>query len=245
MAAACIADMKKVQPTGPYFLVGDCFSAPVAYETARQLRSAGDNIGALWLFDAWRGSQWLDRYLGRTLATRARHYYTPFRKMCRRLLDEHVIRHLTALRSLDGAGARSQYVLTKLGRLGHLVVRRPAKSPSGEGRLTTLATHPDSQVDAREIGRAFNAYRFAVRSYRYRPYDGVITLIASEEWSALDPSLGWRGDNRLEIHRIPGKHANAYNEQAHRIADILRASIRSAETAMGTASSLRAEKTAS
>jgi hypothetical protein len=61
-------------------------------------------------------------------------------------------------------------------------------------------------------------------------------LIATEEWCARDPSLGWPTDKRVEIHRIPGEHAAAYREQADSIAEILRTSIQSAEIENGVAS---------
>ena len=52
MAAAYIQEIISVEPSGPYFLVGECLSAPVAYETARQLRLQGKQIGLLALLGA-------------------------------------------------------------------------------------------------------------------------------------------------------------------------------------------------
>jgi thioesterase domain-containing protein len=43
--------MRSVQPRGPYFLGGHSFGGQVAYEIARQLQAAGDEVGVLVIFD--------------------------------------------------------------------------------------------------------------------------------------------------------------------------------------------------
>lgn len=52
MAAHYVAAIKSVQPEGPYHLCGWSTGGVVAFELARQLRSAGDDVGLLALFDA-------------------------------------------------------------------------------------------------------------------------------------------------------------------------------------------------
>ena len=51
IGASYMAWMRTVQPHGPYYLGGFCNGAVAAYETARQLITAGEKIGALVLFD--------------------------------------------------------------------------------------------------------------------------------------------------------------------------------------------------
>ena len=51
IAAAYVKDISEVQPEGPYFIVGLCFGALVAFEMARQLLARGDGIGFLALLD--------------------------------------------------------------------------------------------------------------------------------------------------------------------------------------------------
>jgi len=59
MAAEHIAEIRKVQPHGPYFLGGACVGGVVAFEIARQLRALGEEIGLLVLVDcqypSWSG----------------------------------------------------------------------------------------------------------------------------------------------------------------------------------------------
>ena len=53
MAAHYLADLRKVQPHGPYYLGGYCFGGNVAYEMARQLKEQGDQVGLLALMNCW------------------------------------------------------------------------------------------------------------------------------------------------------------------------------------------------
>jgi len=51
MAKEYIAEIRKLQPRGPYHLVGYCLGGTIAYEIARQLNAAGEEIGVLALLD--------------------------------------------------------------------------------------------------------------------------------------------------------------------------------------------------
>lgn len=51
MAEEYIADIRKVKPTGPYFLSGYSFGGLAAYEMAQQLIQAGERVGGLVLID--------------------------------------------------------------------------------------------------------------------------------------------------------------------------------------------------
>jgi len=56
MAAHYIAEMRTVQPRGPYFLGGFSFGGLIAYEIAQQLRALGEEAALLVLFDTYPGS---------------------------------------------------------------------------------------------------------------------------------------------------------------------------------------------
>ena len=53
-AAACLDEMRSIQPIGPYYIGGWCAAGPLAVETARQIVAAGETVGFLVLFDSWR-----------------------------------------------------------------------------------------------------------------------------------------------------------------------------------------------
>src|SRR5690606_7286479 len=52
MAAHYVAEIRTVQPRGPYYLSGYCFGGNVAYEMARQLEAAGETVALLALLDS-------------------------------------------------------------------------------------------------------------------------------------------------------------------------------------------------
>jgi FkbH-like protein len=51
MAAAYLDEMRRVQPKGPYHLIGWSFGGVIAYEMAHRLRQAGEGIGLLAFMD--------------------------------------------------------------------------------------------------------------------------------------------------------------------------------------------------
>jgi thioesterase domain-containing protein len=53
LAAKYIADVKKVQPAGPYHIGGHCFGGVVAFEMAQQLRAQGEDVPLLALVDSF------------------------------------------------------------------------------------------------------------------------------------------------------------------------------------------------
>jgi thioesterase domain-containing protein/acyl carrier protein len=54
MAARYLAEVRRVQPQGPYYLGGYSMGGLVAYEMAQQLRAAGDEVALLVLFDTYQ-----------------------------------------------------------------------------------------------------------------------------------------------------------------------------------------------
>ena len=52
MATDYLREMQKVQPQGPYHLLGTCFSNAVVLELAHQLTAAGEEVGALFFIDS-------------------------------------------------------------------------------------------------------------------------------------------------------------------------------------------------
>lgn len=52
MAEQYVSAMRKVQPMGPYHLLGYSFGGIVAYEMARQLLQSGEQVGGLYLIDS-------------------------------------------------------------------------------------------------------------------------------------------------------------------------------------------------
>jgi thioesterase domain-containing protein/acyl carrier protein len=62
-AAEYITALREVQPHGPYFLVGYCEGAHIAFEMVRQLEDDGEPIGMLAILDAWPQENTRNRFL--------------------------------------------------------------------------------------------------------------------------------------------------------------------------------------
>ena len=52
-AAQYLADIRALQPQGPYFLLGHCYGGILAYELARQLQAAGQQVGHVIMIDSY------------------------------------------------------------------------------------------------------------------------------------------------------------------------------------------------
>ncbi|MEM7533716.1 MAG: amino acid adenylation domain-containing protein [Chloroflexota bacterium] len=72
MAAHYIDEMRRVQPDGPYWLVGECIGGKVAYEMARQLTAQSQPVAALVLLNA--GAARYSRSRWRRLSQRVQHH---------------------------------------------------------------------------------------------------------------------------------------------------------------------------
>jgi aspartate racemase len=178
MAAHYIAEIRKVQPVGPYYLGGYCFGGLVAFEMAQQLLSQGEQAAVVALLSAaLRYNQLVPRPKiqppKRSLGTR---------------LKRAVFSPVRSLRSR----ANSLYWRVKP------AVRRIVY----RGLLATVRRIPPgmrTMYVAQTLGRA-------EQDYKPQPYPGPIVLLygrGSEE-EEFGPNLGWDGlADRFE-HRLIG-----------------------------------------
>jgi thioesterase domain-containing protein len=231
MAAAYIQQIKNIQPEGPYFLVGECFSASVAYETAQQLRAQGEQIGMLAFLDARVPGTALNRLLGNRLTAHVRYKLASIRDSALltqvRLIREEV-RTLGTHSELGLVGRFSKIAKTVVwGTKGYL-----------RNNVRLFAPRP---VAKRPVGPKYkhlklsgHTYRMAVRRYERKPYPGKVTIIASEEFHQSNPTMGWNSVRELEVHQVPGKHDTYMNENLQSVANILRGVIQKAEEESGS-----------
>ncbi len=54
LAAYYLAEIRKIQPKGPYYLLGYSFGGTMAFEIAHQLRAMGERVELLGLIDSWQ-----------------------------------------------------------------------------------------------------------------------------------------------------------------------------------------------
>ena len=223
MAAAYIKGIKAVQPAGPYFVLGECFSAPVAYETARQLRLGNDAV-FLGLLDARMRRHWYYKILGSKLGARVRLRLTLMRDSPTWIyLKEGTATHTSKLRSLPW-GERlphvAKHLVKAVGSASKAVRAGPAAQPQGN-----IKPNVTDRTRSNFRQRASRAYGLAVRAYLPRPYPGRICIIANEEWCRDNPTLGWSTTGGLDVYRIPGDHNTYLRGHSSMVAEILRNSM--------------------
>src|SRR5450755_1972849 len=176
MAAHYVREMRKVQPTGPYYIGGYCFGGLVAFEMAQQLRQKGEQTGVVALFSA---------------ALRCNHLVSrPKVQPAARPLGARMVRLLSSpikfLRSLSTTLYWRAVVSVRkyfYGALLGMGVRIPP------GMRTMYLTEMLGQAE---------------RRYQPKFYAGPVVLFYGRGNDEFGPNLGWDGLAEQFEHRVIG-----------------------------------------
>jgi amino acid adenylation domain-containing protein len=193
MAAHYMDEIREAQPEGPYYVGGWSFGGVIAFEMARQLRSAGQEVALLALFDTY----------SRPPVRSARPSFLRF-------AGWRLEFHVGAMSRLE-PGKRLGYLSARASSAAGWVRRRCA---AWLGRLRGGLSRP--LPTAYDFVRSAN--QEAARVYRPQPYDGTITLFRATGMglaSSDDPYLGW-GDVPgvdIEVIEVPGVHRSILREE--------------------------------
>lgn len=193
MARQYVAEMRMVQPFGPYWLGGFCFGGSLALEMARQLRAAGQQVGLVVTVQGrshdyplpkpWaRGPVWL--------ACRA----------WRRLESE-----LAVFREQTGPEA-ARHFASRTRRLADIAL---AGCQSALNRLLSPfgLKLPPTRASKRMAYESMNIAAF--RRHRFAEYGGDVLVIHAEKQPlgiVPDPTLGWKNlvRGQIDTAAIPG-----------------------------------------
>lgn len=188
--ATCFVEaVRRLQPHGPYAIVGYSFGGLVAYEMACQLREAGEKLEHVVLLDAAIHPRFL-----------------PLRARIRRRM--HLFR-------LIHQGMRGRRKLAAL----RYAVREVRHLVDGVRlRLGAQEVHLGDKVHLPpELERVRAAFGAAFISYRPRRYDGTLLFIRASERPAkdADPLPLWTSiAAHVEVEEIPGNHYALIEEPA-------------------------------
>ena len=194
IASAYLPEIREIQPTGPYHLVGMCMGGVVAYEMAQQLHAAGEKVGFLGLLETWPPEAASALPLPR--ATRA--------SVLLGFLAGRLRLHMAALRYLRGRE-----------RLRHL--------GRGLKTLVDIVAKRDVLRDARGevfLRAVTQANTLAFRSYAPRAYPGSVVLVCAEGRlvaPSADLRLAWVGLalGGHEIYSAPGDDSGLMLTEPH------------------------------
>lgn len=202
LARQYAAELRSVQPRGPYYLGGVCFGAFVAFEIARQLTEAGDSVALLALLDP-------PPPLSAALPWRARSGIV--RRHLERLWRVGLPGTCRYVLSLAGSQLRSgaHALLRLLHRLMHDIIHALPGAPE------RILARPEMNELRLKLDKAARAR--ALNHYVPRPYPGDLLLIQTERngmMANLTAEYGWRALARgaTEVHVVPASHDDFVRE---------------------------------
>jgi thioesterase domain-containing protein len=195
LAADYLQNIKKVQPEGPYNLVGYCFGGLISLEIAQQLTEIGDEINSLTLLDTrsplYEGETEFDDAI--LLSWFARDLAIPYGKTL----------------TIDPAELRT---LGDTDTMFDLVLAR-----AKEKQIIS------DDIDYSQIHRYLQVYianGAALATYESKPYDGKLNLLRAVDEPLIEHigiNLGWDRCNigELNVIDVPGDHNTMlYNPNA-------------------------------
>ncbi len=205
MAAHCVKEIRKLQPHGPYHLVGASFAGLVAFEAARQLRAVGEEVALLALFDTWLpyhpSKLQLKVYLRRYLKLQQLRLSYHFNRQSRAARS-----HLAQLKILPSR-EKLRYVRAK----GEML--RAQMFDKAAGRAQPFGPVNPGEVVELEVrhNRLLHASHAALMRYRPAPYDGKVMYLYATDRTAAPPFDQRRAWSRLargglEIYPVQGNH---------------------------------------
>jgi acyl-CoA synthetase (AMP-forming)/AMP-acid ligase II/thioesterase domain-containing protein len=189
LARFALGAIRSVQPRGPYLLAGHCYGGVIAFEAARQLQSAGEQIVKLLLFDVPApgypkvGRSWR-RYLKESLSF--------LQDLARREGEAsiEVLRHLRWLRRIF------------FRRVGG----RASRALAAVGSAALLAGREEKELNGMALGEYVPAAFTAPIVHFIAKDEPVSTKVLD------DPRFAWRevAFGGLEVHTVAGDHNSLF-----------------------------------
>jgi thioesterase domain-containing protein len=196
MARFYVDELEKLQPKGPYILIGYSFGGLVTLEMAQRLSKGGENVALLVLVDAYPDPHFLSK--GQRLW----------------LIARRVRRHVSEMRQMPGRESVSYFVRGLEHRLGITLIPNRGIPLPKKSRLSLERTI--LQVKER-------AY-VALRRYQPQFYRGKIKFVGAENNSYFpsDPTSVWgKLTDEVEVEIVPGSHLDMVTTRFEDLADVL------------------------
>lgn len=196
MAARYIAEIRDVQPQGPYLLGGWCLGGDVAFEMAQQLSAADESVALVVMVDNPR-----NEFVAPEVAA------SPPRRLWNRIRSRL---HMEWSNFAETSPRQKpRFVFGRLARMATLGLLR------FEILIGRYITIPRSRAYKTKEVEA--AYARAYEAYHPRRYSGRVTLIRASRQPfgrAPDSALGWERyvDRPVEIIEAPGHRVGLLSE---------------------------------
>ncbi|MEP6809860.1 MAG: KR domain-containing protein, partial [Chthoniobacterales bacterium] len=210
MAADYLAEVRAFQAHGPYLLGGECVGGIVAYEMARQLVAAGEEVALLVLLDTDRPTADMVRQYVRIMNQQKRERFWEMR------VAQPTREHLENLKQLP---VREQFEYIWRRTVGRAQHRR------------SIAADGNHAVAILQERKLVENYPKVLMQHSPGPYTGTVTLLIDEVAFEERGHLGWDEveTGGLEVHVVPGDHLSYIRAHAGVVAACLRDLIERAE----------------
>ncbi len=213
MARLYVSEIRKVQPHGPYSLIGACFGARVAYEMARQLLEADEEVAFLGLLDPSRreGYDTSETSVSASRVSKRAKVFSGF-------VTDRLRLYLDEMRGFDRA-ERIKFVTNKIRSLTLKIGNRKA------------FTGMQREMHQLEV---FKANKEASKRYHRKPLNGRLRALEIFETARNTTrwSFDWKslwGGHPIR-HHVPGKDSGDMlsGENAGAVAGLLAERLRAA-----------------
>ena len=219
IAALRCQEIRRLRPHGPYIIGGFCISALVAYEAARQLMDAGEEVQSVVLVDPELPNR-IERICLRAIERSSRGQDKRQTAIDRfTAVNQKVARLQFVWQS--PLRDKIEFVLGNLGKL--LRRRRAAENPH----------HDAGAPDVTRDGWRIDVFQWIATSYELKPYPGRVTILMTEEQQRARPSLvrTWRRKVlELSVQILPGRHMTAITTRQATLAARIKAELQSIQS---------------
>jgi amino acid adenylation domain-containing protein len=210
MAREYMAQVRHIQPHGPYHFAGYCNGGLIAFEIARMLQEEGETVETLVMISA---SARNTRFRGTHKTIEKLRLLPGFSEERCRALFLTVRGRLIALENADGSNPS---LFCKLKRF---FTRSESQS------IENLAPEFNSISREARDERRYQEFLYAIDAYVPKRYGGKVRVIWGQDdiyGSSKDPFNGWREvSSAVDLHLVPGDH-QFLETKPELIADYLR-----------------------
>ena len=198
LAAVYVAELRTVQPQGPYYLAGECIGGKLALEMGRLLRQEGEETFVVMLNTVVTG-------LAREAA---RNGLPPIGEQG----DESISRNGRS----NGAGASLHGVRRRLRELRRLPPKQrlPRLGRMIRNTATAVAPLTAAQQQQRALRAKRMNYMRLLRSFRPEAYDGEVIVLMTADLRARGWDETWRSYLRgaVRVDTLQGEHRTYLGE---------------------------------
>ncbi len=209
VAAEYVQLIRRVQPHGPYNLMGWCVAGALSFEIARLLGEAGEQITNLYLMDSW-----LPRYIAR-------------QPLFRRFISDYTLRWGLIIADWRAYRSGRQPLSAFLNNRNGVKTLRQLWNKFRNAPPEEAAPAAD-EISRRDYDLWLLHYLQSITSkYEPRPIAGKLTLFRSRKEPTgllFDPLAGWGSYAKggVELHMVDGDHFTMFqNPGAQQMAKLI------------------------